>query len=653
MHSHCLATISKNFHLFTPHSFDGVDVSLVRRVLSRVRSDRHYETVQKGRAQTRQPDESTIWGFAALLDPEGTAQHHTLALPTDTLLPALGRTPKSVEDVLPFLELPRMFRQMPHDRYCMLTTLSLSSVDKVVNDTTIQALRACTHLDVLWTRGCHFTDDGVKLLASSLQLPGEDGGEGRGMWRLRAWYLTGCKGVGDKSMRSFARWPGLTLLGQFESDKTSQLLIPDLRETSCTSVAIDIFNRYSRAYFMCQNADLQPCTDGLRQLFSLAPAGRIIDNLALTLTPLPTSASSSEAGPSRPRRHLALHIVPSPQPLRPSWLPEPPASHSRQHRKSHADRLDRKRARNTVYRSEGIGQVYGTDVAHIHDAAGEYRDAKQRREDAIMWAEFWEEERRPKKAKRDKLDKFRPWVKKNDQREMWEKPVPMAGKVFKEQKADADQRSREFVAATLRARRAEESDDEDSPVVDGAQVKGDAGMMLVRMVCEHWETLQWAKSPAIDEPAQASTSGMGSQKVRQGRLDILDDLLGATSQAISTSNRRPVAVSLPSSSSSTSISSSPPTSSAPSMQSSSNPFRKSSTGPTNPFGIKPLASSGGIRPLAPAPTTKDNVSAQTIQSQSLSSSNRKRFGGPSTSFGTQTNPKQVFSIFSSKAAPTR
>lgn len=648
LHSHCLAAISKHFHLFSPSSFDGVDVSLVRRVLSRVRADRRYESVQKGQKHACRPDESTVWGFAALLDPEGTAQHHTLALSTDAVLPALGRKPTSPEDALPFLELPRMFRQMPHDGFCMLTTLSLSSINRVVNDSTIQALRACTHLDVLWTRGCHFTDDGIRLLASSLQLPGAEGGEGRGMWRLRAWYLTGCKGVGDKAMRSLARWPGLTLL--------------DLRETSCTTVALDIFNRHSRAYFACQNADLQPCTDGLRQLFSLAPPGRIIDNLALTLTPTPPSPP--EAGQSRLRRHLALHIVPTTQPLDPSWLPQVPKSHSRQKRIPHEDGLDpnRKSGSSTVYRSDGIGQVYGTDVARIHDAASEYRDAKQRREDAIMWAEYWEEERRPKRAKRDKLDKFRPWVKKNEKREAWERPVPMAGKIFKEKKADADARSREFVAATLRARRAEDSDDEDALAGAGtgiAQVKGDAGMMLVRMTREHWETLQWAKTPVVEETSHLLPGGSGSQKIRHGRMDILDDLLSSASQPTSTlaPGRRSAPTSLPSSSP-PSVLSSPPLSSAPPTQSSSNPFKKPSAGPTNPFGVKPLAASGGVRPLAPAASTDDNVSSQgsisthgvlsqkTTSSLSVDSSaavKRKRFGGPGVS--AETAPK-VFRIFS-------
>ena len=99
----------------------------------------------------------------------------------------------------------------------MLTTLTLDGVDNVVTDSTVLALKWCTHLTALWMKGCQVSDAGVRLLASSLHLPGNARSvdEGRGMWRLRAWSLRGCMGLTDRSMRSFARWPGIVLLGDF------------------------------------------------------------------------------------------------------------------------------------------------------------------------------------------------------------------------------------------------------------------------------------------------------------------------------------------------------------------------------------------------------------------------------------------------------
>jgi hypothetical protein len=61
-------------------------------------------------------------------------------------------------------------------------------------------------------RGLAITDYGITLLASALELPGL-----KGMCRLRAWSLLRCKGITDKSMKIFAKFPGLIMLGMSPS----------------------------------------------------------------------------------------------------------------------------------------------------------------------------------------------------------------------------------------------------------------------------------------------------------------------------------------------------------------------------------------------------------------------------------------------------
>ena len=155
---------------------------------------------------------------------------HVIALHQCSTLFYLATNIHLAEPEHPFVSLPKLYKQLHHHAWggpplSFLTTLTLEPVDGAVTDETILNLRWCTHLTLLWMKGCNVTDGGVRLLASSLELPGIEGttgdgdnemtgaGRGRGMWRLRAWFLPGCKGVTDRSMRSFARWPGLVVLG--------------------------------------------------------------------------------------------------------------------------------------------------------------------------------------------------------------------------------------------------------------------------------------------------------------------------------------------------------------------------------------------------------------------------------------------------------
>lgn len=208
LQSACLTVISHHFHNYRHDSLRTLPNHLVQRVMARVNSDRKYGDSALSR---RRPDEATMWAFHALADPESAPQHHTLVLPADMTMAHLPRSTTIVDEPdHPLNALPRLFG---HD-FALLTSLTLSGGNGAVNDTSVQALKWCTYLTALWMRGCtKVTDDGIRLLASSVSLPSEVEG-GRGMWRLRAWWLRGCIQVSDKSMKSFAKWPGLSLLGE-------------------------------------------------------------------------------------------------------------------------------------------------------------------------------------------------------------------------------------------------------------------------------------------------------------------------------------------------------------------------------------------------------------------------------------------------------
>lgn len=191
--------------------------------------------------ETRRPDETTLWAYHAILDPEGCTPHHTLDIPTPNLLHHLPYDADRPQPDHPFVAIPKLYAEIQSyghgssSRYSLLTTLVLDGSDTVIDDNAIMALRWCTHLSVLWTTKCDITDAGIRLLTSALELPGPAGegrsspesqGKGKGMWRLRGWFLTGCRGVSDRSMRSFARWPGLNVLGECSNDGPFVALYP-------------------------------------------------------------------------------------------------------------------------------------------------------------------------------------------------------------------------------------------------------------------------------------------------------------------------------------------------------------------------------------------------------------------------------------------
>jgi hypothetical protein len=156
-----------------------------------------------GRVNTH-PDETTIWAIQALYLPD-EADDHILGLPCVHLLQRLQGHPITL---LPTLNTRDPTGLVAPSKFSFLTTISLNVSDGPIDDQNIQGLRWCTHLTALWMQGCGVSDYGITLLASALELPGS-----KGMCRLRAWSLLRCKGITDKSMKAFAKFPGLIMLG--------------------------------------------------------------------------------------------------------------------------------------------------------------------------------------------------------------------------------------------------------------------------------------------------------------------------------------------------------------------------------------------------------------------------------------------------------
>lgn len=451
----------------------------------------------------------------------------------------------------------------------LLTTLTLDGIDGAVSDLTVTALKWCTHLTALWMKGCQVTDAGIRLLASALELPGEGTWEheGRGMWRLRAWFLKGCTGISDRSMQAFARWPALVVLGKV-------LLLPhdhqadklDVRDTSCTSASMGIVNRSSQTLFGYANAKFQPCTPGLLPLFAVKSSPAVVlDNMSLTL--LTSNPSTSE--------HFALHIVPALRPIPPEHLPE--SARRLRKRTNDPKTYDQNSQKISVYRAGGIGQIYGSSVYLVEDTVLAKRTEVQV---ALMLqaAEEEEEEDRRRASGKRKKKKEKPWNRYEKT-----KPGPKA-KVFKEK--EADERSRAFVSG-VRV--------EDERVVE--VVNGDRGLMMVRMVLDGWESLVWSfgGANAVTSSRFESTKPNSSQplvstkKANQG--DLIGSIIAATRPTpISPSDPTPSGPFRPTIKSTTSTTTSSPAISSFPSQSFSSPFVENPF--SNPF--RPSETSGSF-----------------------------------------------------------
>ena len=208
----CLDTISSCFHEYPPDALVDLPQTHIQRILAKVRSDRSYPDAE----ETTRPDQATLWAYSVLADPAGTERDLILGLYPQTTLRQLVPNPALDPPDHPFIHLPKLYATLqPESPFRLLTTISFDGASLYVADDTIMSLRYATNLTVLSMRDCKgVTDTAVRLLSSALILPGDRGGDGQGMWRLRAWFLKGCTGIGDKSMRALARWPGLVALGE-------------------------------------------------------------------------------------------------------------------------------------------------------------------------------------------------------------------------------------------------------------------------------------------------------------------------------------------------------------------------------------------------------------------------------------------------------
>ncbi|WWD21327.1 hypothetical protein CI109_105811 [Kwoniella shandongensis] len=600
LHSYCLASISRNFDLFTPHSFVGLSPVLLKRIFSRIRVDRGYEDEQLG-SRAFNPDEATVWGYSALSDPEETNSTFDLAISMWSILAHLAPNPISKHPEHPFVELPKLYATLqPSSPISFLTTLSLDGMDEVVNDQNVLALRWCTHLTALWMKGARVSDASIRLLASALELPGdEDPKEGRGMWRLRAWSLNGCKGVSDRSMKSLARWPGLVML--------------DVRETSCTTTGIEIFNRFSNSLFSNYNAEFQPCTDGLLPLFARnLPPSTILDNLCMSLIKSPTSAESSQ--PRSTRNHISLHLSSTTRPIPVQYLPEPPFQPAAVDYKKKFE-TDSSRS---VYRGNGVGQIYGTSVSKVEDEVRSFRGNLKIALRLQSQEEAFEKMTPAEKRKKTMAEKKEREEWKRLDKEWYKSERKEKAKIFKD--TGANDRSKRFVKGKGKSAAVaalEQSSDE------GEEEEGDCErkLMMVRMVNNDWDRLKWTLGGGGGISAPTSSSGSTfswsrSQKAARVSSNLLDEIISTT--------KRPAVATSPTPTTSMFR----PTSTPKSVQSisrssllGSSPVQPSSTPKSsNPFRQASQSSTGRVRPLFPSSQSSHSVHRTGILPQASQSS---------------------------------
>ncbi|WVR09013.1 hypothetical protein IAU60_006073 [Kwoniella sp. DSM 27419] len=520
-----------------------------------------------------------------------------ISLPTATVLHHLAPNPLLEYPEHPLVELPKLYSTLHAvSPISLLTSLTLDGMDGVVNDYAIISLKWCTHLTALWMKGCRVTDEGIRLLASALELPGEKPSvEGKGMWRLRSWSVAGCKGISDRSAKVFARWPGLVML--------------DIRDTSCTSAAIQVFNTMSHQLFSGSNANFQPCTDGLLKLFATnVPAATLLDSLRLSLL----KSSSRTIHREDERNHIALHVTPSHRPIPPNWLPGdlPKTGVSRKD-----VRFERQYNDGSIYLPHGIGQIYVTGAAPSTD---EESDSDRSFDTGEWWCSEPEDDTEDDTGS-DRLstsgsdessdDASCQTIEENEAVELL-KPIS----------PDADARSKAFVKGATR-------------VISTSQrlLSEDVReVMLVRMVNQRWDKLSWAKHGVSVE--DQSLVMRGSQRIRGTNLvsELLDSTRALSSPRDLTQAplRATFASSFTPSPFRPTAPGSPPFGSSSSQQRPlSNPFRTIPSH-SNTSGIKPLPACWARDPLqsqaAPCePKPKlPNTASTSSKTQALSAGTR-------------------------------
>lgn len=501
----CLASLSHSFHLLSAADMTVLPPHLATKLFTRLASDRGYDLRDN---RDPRPDAATMWAFSALADPAKARSMPTwtLQLPQAALLQQLGGFDRVDEKLHPLVALPQHFARLrPDTRF--LTTLRLKDLD----DAGLKSLKHLPALAVLDTPAGKFADDGVRLLAAATSVP-----ERRGAWGLRAWFMTDCARVTDRSMRALVRFGGLSLL--------------DLRGTGCSPAAVGSFNRANVAWD--GGTEFLPVTPGLRGLFAIDELDGVLEKLCMTLL-APDVAPSTEL-PDGERSYLSLHVEPAAHQLETAWLHLPP-----RHKVSQARAAwNGNKAFNAAH-----GQLWGTGVARIEDEAA---DRRRRVKTALEmqaedeYAQYCAANGLPiPKSRQEKA--YDAVVKERKAEKAYEKRwmagrvagsakmsqstmgagswrnrgnigavVPLSEREMETQRelemeaASADERSRRF-AAVAAADAAEKKARRSKALSQKQQEKsmqGDKNLMLVRMLPQDWRELRWI--PAQKEAAPAS-----------------------------------------------------------------------------------------------------------------------------------------------------
>ena len=185
---------------------------------------------------------------------------------------------------------------------------------------------------------------------------------------------------------------------------------------------------------------------------------------------------------------------------------------------------------NKAYRGDGIGRIFGGDVFRLEDKARDYRyrlntalrmqaeaegltertpgyweTLNKGKKKESKWAK-WEDKKKPEKLlKGYKMPNRGARWGERDQDEIASGRIPTGSAA-----AGADERSRAFVMGGQGKQEGPE------------EIKGDKALMLVRMVDDNWEDLQWA-TKAISTVSMAGPSKVATVRKRID-VDLIDPL---------------------------------------------------------------------------------------------------------------------------------
>ena len=331
---------------------------------------------------------------------------------------------------------------------------------------------------------------------------------------------------------------------------------------------------------------MQPVNSSLRQLFALNPSpSSILAGLNATLLG-PSSSGSSQ--------YRALHLTPNYQPLNPDYMPDPPLPPHKLLKYSET----------SAYRTGGIGQVYGSGVRMIKDDGAALRSnvrtalKMQAMDDGLIPEERyeWMTEAEQKKHKKQ-------WKAQTAREEKAaERARIKVTKGYKEPKVPAVKK-----AATVPSKQ-----------VEREEVKGEAGMMLVRVGQEGWDRLTWTVGASV-ETQKSGGALMGSQRTER-KANLVGDILGLIQPSASLSQAGPAC-------SETIDLASSPMSSPSHSQSKLTPIR------TNPFAAARRSPSQTPFAYSQNQNAASSSSPEMTNSIEGSQGKKRRFGGVDASQG--------------------